>query len=131
MLGFTDNIEHLTEDNTDFRRVLYTGQNIQLVLMCLQAGEDIGEEIHDDRDQFFRFEAGVGEVWIDDVANAVKADDGVIVPAGAKHNVVNTGDVPLKLYTIYGPPEHIDGTVHATKAQADAEHEHFDGVTTE
>lgn len=131
MLGFTDNIEHLTEENTDFRRVLYTGQNIQLVLMCLQAGEDIGEEIHDDRDQFFRFEAGVGEVWIDDVANAVKADDGVIVPAGAKHNVVNTGDVPLKLYTIYGPPEHIDGTVHATKAQADAEHEHFDGVTTE
>lgn len=131
MLGFTDNIEHLTEENTDFRRVLYTGQNIQLVLMCLQTGEDIGEEIHDDRDQFFRFEAGVGEVWIDDVANAVKANDGVIVPAGAKHNVVNTGDVPLKLYTIYGPPEHIDGTVHATKAQADAEHEHFDGVTTE
>lgn len=131
MKGFVDNIEKLTEENDDFRQVLYTGQNIQLVLMTIQPGEDIGEEIHDDRDQFFRFEAGTGEVWIDDVANPVKSDDGVVVPAGSKHNVVNTGSEPLRLYTIYGPPEHIDGTNHKTKADADASHEHFDGRTTE
>ncbi|MGP6085619.1 cupin domain-containing protein [Antarctobacter jejuensis] len=131
MKGFADNIEKLTLDNADFRQVLYTGQNLQLVLMTLQPGEEIGEEIHDDRDQFFRFEAGVGEVLIDGTANRVKADDGVIVPAGAKHNVVNTGSEPLRLYTIYGPPEHLDGTVHKTKAEADASHEHFDGKTTE
>ena len=131
MIGFSDNIERLTEENDNFRKVLYTGQNIQLVLMALQPGEEIGEEIHNDRDQFFRFETGRGEVWIDDVANRVKADDGVIVPAGAKHNVVNTGSEPLRLYTIYGPPEHVDGTIHKTKADADASQEHFDGRTTE
>ncbi|MHA6325502.1 cupin domain-containing protein [Roseivivax sp. CAU 1753] len=131
MQGFADNIEKLTEDNDNFRQVLYTGQNLQLVLMALKPGEEIGEEIHDDRDQFFRFETGTGEVRIDDVVNKVKADDGVIVPAGAKHNVVNTGSEPLRLYTIYGPPEHLDGTVHATKADADSSHEHFDGKTTE
>ena len=131
MKGFADNIEKLTEENGDFRRVLYTGQNLQLVLMTLHQGEDIGEEIHDDRDQFFRFETGAGEVWIDGVANRVKADDGVIVPAGARHNVINTGSQPLRLYTIYGPPEHLDGTIHKTKADAGASHEHFDGQTTE
>lgn len=131
MKGFADDIEKLTEENNNFRKVLYTGTNLQLVLMALQPGEEIGEEVHDDRDQFFRFETGNGEVWIDDVVNQVKADDGVIVPAGAKHNVVNTGTEPLRLYTIYGPPEHLDGTLHATKAQADAAHEHFDGQTTE
>lgn len=131
MKGFVDNIESLTEDNDTFRKVLYTGKNLQLVLMTMQPGEEIGEEIHEDRDQFFRIEAGQGEIWIDGVANKVKADDGIIVPAGAKHNVVNTGSVPLKLYTIYGPPEHREGTVHVTKADADADHEHFDGRTTE
>ncbi|MGJ8623895.1 MAG: cupin domain-containing protein [Yoonia sp.] len=131
MKGFADDIEKLTEENNNFRKVLYTGTNLQLVLMALQPGEEIGEEVHDDRDQFFRFETGNGEVWIDDVANQVKADDGVIVPAGAKHNVVNTGTEPLRLYTIYGPPEHLDGTLHTTKAAADAAHEHFDGQTTE
>lgn len=131
MIGFVDNIEELTEENTDFRRVLYTGQNLQLVLMTLQPGEDIGEEIHSDRDQFFRIEMGEGVVTIDEVETMFKADDGIIVPAGAKHNVANTGTEPLKLYTIYGPPEHLDGTVHATKAVADAAHEHFDGRTTE
>jgi mannose-6-phosphate isomerase-like protein (cupin superfamily) len=131
MKGFASDIERLTEENSNFRQVLYTGQNLQLVLMALQPGEEIGEEIHDDRDQFFRFEAGSGEVWIDGVINKVKADDGVIVPAGAKHNVVNTGSEPLRLYTIYGPPEHLEGTVHKTKADADASHEHFDGRTTE
>jgi mannose-6-phosphate isomerase-like protein (cupin superfamily) len=131
MKGFADNIERLTEDNTDFRRVLYTGKNLQLVLMNLRPGDEIGAEVHEDRDQFFRIEMGTGEVLIDGVANKVKADDGIIVPAGARHNVVNTGTEPLKLYTIYGPPEHVDKTVHATKAVADAAHEHFDGKTTE
>ena len=131
MKGFTANIEKLTEDNTDFRRVLYTGHNLQLVLMALPPGCDIGSEVHDDRDQFFRIEAGSGEVWIDDVCNKVKADDAVIVPQGAKHNVINTGTEPLKLYTIYGPPEHIDGTLRRTKEEAEANHEHFDGKTTE
>ncbi|SFA71380.1 Mannose-6-phosphate isomerase, cupin superfamily [Poseidonocella pacifica] len=131
MKGFADNIEKLTEENDLFRNVLYTGQNLQLVLMSLKPGEEIGEETHDDRDQFFRFETGSGQVWIDGAANEVKADDAVIVPAGAKHNVVNTGAEPLRLYTIYGPPEHLDGTIHKTKADADASHEHFDGRTTE
>ncbi|WP_029041580.1 cupin domain-containing protein [Cucumibacter marinus] len=131
MKGFADNIEKLTEQNNDFRRVLYTGHNLQLVLMALQPGEEIGEEVHHDRDQFFRFETGTGEVLIDGNVNPVKADDGVVVPAGANHNVINTGSEPLRLYTIYGPPEHIEGTVHATKADADAAHEHFDGRTTE
>lgn len=131
MKGFVGDIEDLTEDNELFRRVLYTGRNLQLVLMSLNPGEEIGEEVHDDRDQFFRFEEGKGEVIIDGVANPVEDDIAVIVPAGAKHNVRNTGDEPLRLYTIYGPPEHIDGTVHATKAEADASHEHFDGRTTE
>ena len=117
MKGFADNIEKLTEENNNFRQVLYTGQNIQ--------------EVHEDRDQFFRFEQGTGEVRIDGVANQVSADDGVIVPAGALHNVVNTGSTPLRLYTIYGPPEHLDGTIHKSKADADASHEHFDGRTTE
>ena len=131
MMGFVGDIEKLTEGNDLFRKVLYTGQNIQLVLMALKPGEEIGSEVHDDRDQFFRFETGQGEVWIDGTANQVKADDGVIVPAGAEHNVVNTGAEILRLYTIYGPPEHIEGTVHTTKAEADASHEHFDGKTTE
>ena len=131
MKGFADNIEKMTEDNDDFRRVLYTGKNLQLVLMAIQPGEEIGEEVHEDRDQFFRIETGEGEVWIDGVSNKVKADDGIVVPAGAKHNVVNSGSEPLKLYTLYGPPEHADGTVHAAKADADSAHEHFDGRTTE
>lgn len=131
MEGFADNIEKLTEQNDNFRQVLYTGHNIQLVLMAIQPGDDIGEEVHEDRDQFFRFEEGRGEVWIDGVANQIKADNGVIVPAGARHNVVNTGSDPLRLYTIYGPPEHLEGTTHKTKADADAAHEHFDGTTTE
>jgi len=131
MKGYVDNIEKATEDNDDFRRVLYTGHNLQLVLMAIQPGEEIGEEVHDDRDQFFRIEGGEGEIWIDDVCHKVKADDGVIVPQGAKHNVISTGKEPLRLYTIYGPPEHIDGTVHRTCADAHAAHEHFDGRTTE
>jgi mannose-6-phosphate isomerase-like protein (cupin superfamily) len=129
--GFVDNIEKLTVENADFRRVLYTGQNMQLVLMSIKPGGEIGEEVHDDRDQFFRIEQGEGVISIDGVDHAVKDDDGVIVPQGARHNVRATGDRPLKLYTIYGPPEHIDGTVHKTCDDAKAAHEHFDGRTTE
>jgi len=131
MKGFVDDIEKLTEDNEDFRRVLYTGHNLQLVLMSLEPGDEIGEEVHEDRDQFFRIEAGEGEVWIDGKCHKVSADDGIVVPQGARHNVVNRGDEPFKLYTIYGPPEHVDGTVHKTKKEADSAHEHFDGKTTE
>ncbi|MBK8907019.1 MAG: cupin domain-containing protein [Rhodospirillales bacterium] len=131
MKGFVDDIEKLTEENDDFRRVLYTGHNLQLVLMAIQPGDEIGEEVHDDRDQFFRIEAGEGEIWIDGARHKVKADDGVIVPQGARHNVVSTGTEPLRLYTIYGPPEHVDGTIHSTCKEANAAHEHFDGKTTE
>ena len=131
MQGFVADIEKLTVENTDFRRVLYTGKYLQLVLMILQPGDEIGAEVHEDRDQFFRIESGSGEVRIDGKATPIKDDDAVIVPAGARHNVVNTGDKPLTLYTLYGPPEHRDGVVHKTKAEADASEEHFDGKTTE
>lgn len=129
MKGFVENIEQLTLDNTDFRRVLYTGKHLQLVLMTLQAGDDIGEEVHAGHDQFFRIESGKGEVLIDGTRHPVEDDDAIIVPAGARHNVTNTGTAPLKLYTLYAPPEHKDGVVHPTKA--DASEEHFDGLTTE
>jgi mannose-6-phosphate isomerase-like protein (cupin superfamily) len=131
MKGFVEDIEELTKANGDFRRVIYTGKHLQLVLMALDAGEEIGEEVHEDHDQFFRVEKGKGEVWIDDVRTKIKADDAIVVPAGARHNVVNSGDKPLKLYTIYGPPEHRDGVVHKTKAIAQAGEEHFDGATSE
>ena len=131
MKGFIGDIEALTVANAHFRRVLYTGRNLQLVLMTLQPGEEIGEEVHDDRDQFFRVEKGRGEVWIDGVRSAVADDDAIVVPAGARHNLANTGDAPLHLYTIYGPPEHVDGTLHRTKAEAHAHEAHFGGRTTE
>lgn len=130
MKGFIANIEDLTTRNTNFRQVLYTGENLQLVLMALKPGEEIGEEVHDDRDQFFRIEAGEGEVWIDGKKNKVKDDDAIVVPGGARHNVVNTGKQALKLYTVYGPPEHKHGTLHRTKADVAVE-AHFDGRTTE
>jgi mannose-6-phosphate isomerase-like protein (cupin superfamily) len=131
MKGFVSDIEALTEENRDFRRVVYTGRNLQLVLMAIEPGGDIGEEVHDDRDQFFRIEKGKGEVVIDGHRSAIKSDDAVIVPAGARHNVINTGEKPLQLYTLYAPPEHRDALVHATKAEAKASKEHFDGKTTE
>jgi mannose-6-phosphate isomerase-like protein (cupin superfamily) len=133
MKGYVDNIEKRTVENEDFRRVLYTGKNIQLVLMTLPPGYDIGEEVHEDRDQFFRIEEGQGEVRIDGVPNKVSDDFAVIVPAGARHNVINTGDKPLRLYTIYGPPEHRDKVVHKTREDAERDHDndHWDGETTE
>ena len=129
MKGYIDDIEKVTEDNGDYRRVLYTGKHLQLVLMALQPGEEIGEEVHEGHDQFFRFEAGNGELHIDGAVHAIGTDIGVIVPAGACHNVVNTGDAPLKLYTLYGPPEHRDDVLQPTKA--DEREEHFDGVPSE
>ena len=131
MRGFVDDIEKMTEHNSDFRRVLYTGRQLQLVLMSIAPGEEIGEEVHRDRDQFFRVEVGKGEVWVDGHTSRIEGDFGILVPAGARHNIRNTGTRPLKLYTLYGPPEHADGTVHATKADAMASKEHFAGQTTE
>ncbi len=130
--GYVVDIEKETERNTDFRRVLYTGKHSQLVLMSIRPREEIGEETHNDVDQFFRFEEGEGKVIIDGVGHRVKDGNGVIVPAGAKHNVINTSKlVNLKLYTIYSPPEHQDGVVRHTKKEAMASEEHFDGRTTE
>lgn len=129
--GFVGDIEELTGENSDFRRVLYTGKNLQLVLMAIQPGDEIGEETHADRDQFFRVEKGKGEVWIDGHRSKIKSDVGIIIPAGTRHNIVNTGEKPLRLYTLYAPPEHRDGIVRATKAEADAKEEHFDGKTSE
>lgn len=131
MKGFVDNIERLTEENENFRKALYTGHYLQLVLMALKPGEEIGEEVHDDRDQFFRVEAGEGELSIDGVTHRVSADMAMIVPAGARHNVRNTGAETLKLYTLYGPPEHRREVLQRTKAEAESEHEHFDGRTSE
>ena len=132
MKGFKSNIEKDTLSNSDFRHVLYTGKYSQLVLMSLKPGEEIGEEVHKTVDQFFRFEKGTGTVSIDGVKHKVDDGDAVVVPAGSKHNVINTSKTAeLKLYTIYSPPEHIDGTVRKTKADALAEPEEFDGKTTE
>jgi mannose-6-phosphate isomerase-like protein (cupin superfamily) len=133
MNGFHDDIERLTAENSDFRRVLYTGGHLQLVQMSLPPGCDIGAEVHEDRDQFFRFEEGEGEVDIDDNTYRVSDGSGVVVPAGARHNVRNTGTAALKLYTLYGPPEHKDGVVQSTKEEAEARHhaEEWDGETSE
>ncbi len=130
--GYVASLESETKKNVDFRRVLYTGKHSQLVLMCLKPGEEIGMETHNDVDQFFRFEEGEGKVVIDGVEHLVKDGMGVVVPAGAKHNVVNTSkNKELKLYTIYSPPEHQDKVVRHIKAEALAKEEHYDGKTTE
>jgi mannose-6-phosphate isomerase-like protein (cupin superfamily) len=132
MKGFKANIEKGTLENRGFRKVLYTGIHSQLVLMSLRPKEEIGMETHTENDQFFRFEAGLGKVIID--GNVYEVGDGVaiIVPAGAKHNIINISDSKeLKLYTIYSPPHHKDGIVRATKEEAEANDEEFDGKTTE
>jgi mannose-6-phosphate isomerase-like protein (cupin superfamily) len=131
MQGFVGSIEDLSEKNSDFRRVLYTGKRLQLVVMTLKPGEEIGEEVHDDGDQFFRVEEGEGEVRIDGKRSRIKSGDAVLIPAGARHNIVNTSKESLHVYTLYAPPEHRDRTVHATKADADKSSEHFDGKTSE
>lgn len=128
MNGYVTNIEKATLENENYRKVLYTAKNSQLVLMTIQPGDEIGEEIHE-LDQFIRLEAGKARVTLDGVEHSLEDDWAVVIPAGTKHNVVNVGDEPVRLYSVYSPPEHKDGTVHATKA--DDKEEHFDGMTTE
>ena len=130
MKGFIQDIEALAVANVDFRRVLYTAGHCQLVLMALQPKEEIGAEVHE-LDQFFRVEQGSGEAVLDGVRSAIRAGFAVVVPAGAHHNIINTGDVPLTLYTLYSPPKHRDGVVHHTRREAEADDERFDGKTTE
>jgi mannose-6-phosphate isomerase-like protein (cupin superfamily) len=130
MKGFVQNIENLAVNNEEFRRVLYTAKNCQLVLMALKPHEEIGMEVHH-LDQFFRVEEGEGEAILDGVHTAIRPGFAVLVPAGTNHNIINTGGVPLKLYTLYAPPNHRDGIVHHTRAEAEADNEHFDGKTTE
>ena len=131
MHGYKENIEELTLQNDNFRKVIYTAPHLQLVLMSLKVGEDIGLETHTDNDQFFRIESGEGKCKIDNNEYPIKDGDAIIVPAGAKHNIINTGNTPLKLYTIYGPPHHQDGILRITKQDADREDEKFNGKTTE
>ena len=130
MKGFVENIEDVAVRNAEFRRVLYTATHCQLVVMALKPHEEIGAEVHT-LDQFFRVEEGTGEAVLDGVRTPIRAGFAVVVPAGARHNIINTGSVPLKLYTLYAPPNHRDGVVHHTRADAEADNEHFDGGTTE
>lgn len=132
MKGFVTDIERAALENENFRKVLYTDQRVQLVAMSLLPGEEIGEEVHE-LDQFIRVEAGEGSAVLEGVAHALKDGSAVVVPQGTRHNIINTSsEKPMKLYTLYAPPNHKDGTVHRTKADAEADlGEHFDGVTTE
>jgi mannose-6-phosphate isomerase-like protein (cupin superfamily) len=130
MKGFVQNIKDIAVENEAFRRVLYTAKNCQLVVMALKPKEEIGMEVHQ-LDQFFRVEEGTGEAVLDGVRTSISAGFAVLVPAGANHNIINTGSAPLKLYTLYAPPNHRDGVVHRTRAEAEADNEHFDGKTTE
>lgn len=132
MKGYHADIEEVTKGNNDFRRVLYTGKHSQLVAMSLNPGEDIGLEVHEENDQFFRIEEGSGKCVIDGNEYEIKDDDAIIVPAGAEHNIINTSsDQAMKLYTIYSPSHHKDGIVRQTKEEALANEEDFDGTTTE
>jgi len=130
MKGFVQNIEGLAVNNNKFRQVLYTTKNSQLVLMSLKPQEDIGAEIHK-VDQFFRVEEGSGEAVLNGARTAIKAGSAVLVPAGVNHNIINTGSVPMKLYTLYAPPNHRDGVIHESRADAEGDTERFNGKTTE
>ena len=130
MKGYIQDIEAIATRNEDFRKVLYTAKHCQLVVMALMPNEEIGAEVHK-LDQFFRVEDGTGEAILDGVRTAIRAGFAILVPAGATHNIVNTGSAPLKLYTLYAPPNHRDGVVHHTRAQAEADTEQFDGKTSE
>lgn len=131
MKGFKDNIQKRTIDNTNFRKVVYTGKNLQLVLMSLEPGDEIGMEIHPHNDQFFRIERGVALCLIDGNELVLRAGDAVLIPAGAKHNLINTGVDAFKMYTIYGPPGHYKGTIHSTKRDSVEHEELFTGATSE
>jgi mannose-6-phosphate isomerase-like protein (cupin superfamily) len=131
MKGYVINLEKETLANDDFRRVLYTAKNCQLVLMSLKPGEEIGMEVHE-LDQFLRFEKGEGKAILDGVEHPLSDGFAVVVPAGTNHNFINTSATEdLKLYTLYSPPEHQDGVIRHTKTEAEASEEHFDGVTSE
>lgn len=130
MNGYITNIEQLSIENENFRKVLYTDKNSQLVLMSLHAGEDIGMEVHD-VDQFFRVEKGNGTAILNGISHDISDGSVIVIPAGAEHNIINSGSESMKLYTLYMPPHHKDGVVHATKAEAETDSEHFDGKTTE
>ena len=130
MSGFVQDIESLAIKNDEFRRVVYTAKHCQLVVMALKPKEEIGAEVHK-LDQFFRVEEGTGEAVLAGVRTAIRPGFAVLVPAGTNHNIINTGSVPMKLYTLYSPPNHRDGVVHHTRAEAEADNEHFDGKTTE
>lgn len=130
MKGFVQDIEELAIKNEEFRRVLYTAKHCQLVVMALKPKEEIGAEVHR-LDQFFRVEDGNGEVVLDGIRTPIGDGFAIVVPAGMNHNIINTGNVPLKLYTLYAPPNHRDGVVHHTRADAEADDEGFDGKTTE
>jgi len=130
MKGYVQDIEGIAVRNEEFRRVLYTAGNCQLVVMALKPKEDIGMEVHK-LDQFFRVEEGTGEAVLDGVKTAIRAGFALVIPAGTNHNIINTGGVPMKLYTLYSPPNHRDGVVHHTRAEAEKDDEHFDGKTTE
>ena len=130
MKGFVQNIESLAVENLNFRKVIYTAKNSQLVLMSLKPQEDIGAEIHK-VDQFFRVEEGAGEAVLNGARTAIQAGFAVLVPAGVNHNIINTGTVPMKLYTLYAPPNHRDGVIHKSRSDAEGDTEHFNGKTTE
>ena len=130
MQGYVENIEKAALENENFRKVLYTAKHCQLVLMVLQPGEDIGSEVHE-LDQFLRIESGSGKAVINDIEYPIADGSAIIVPEGAKHNIINSGESVMKLYTLYAPPEHMDQVVRVTKAEAMASEEHFDGKTTE
>jgi mannose-6-phosphate isomerase-like protein (cupin superfamily) len=123
MDGFLTNIEEATLDNDNFRKVIFTAPHSQLVLMSLNPGEDIGMEIHADNDQFIRIETGKGRAILNGKESDISDDWAIVVPAGTEHNIINTGDTPMKLYTLYSPPEHPDGTIHQTKEEAMEEEE--------
>ncbi len=132
MKGYVDNIEKLSLANESFRKVLYTAKHSQLVLMSLLPNEEIGEEVHEENDQFLRIEKGTGKAVIDGNEYALEDGSAVVVPAGAKHNIINTSATePMRLYTIYSPAHHRDGVEHKTKAVAQVDVEEFDGTTTE
>lgn len=132
MKGYVANIGKASEENNNFRKVLYTGKHSQLVVMSLLPRQDIGEEVHDTVDQFIRIEDGVGKAVLDGVEQAIESEWAVVIPAGTRHNIINTSpDKHMKLYTIYSPPEHQDGVVRATKEEAENQPEEFDGKTTE
>ena len=131
MKGYITNIEKLSLENDNFRKVLYTSKNGQLVLMSLLPGEEIGEEVHD-VDQFLRVEKGAGKAILNGVAQNISDGSIILVPAGAKHNIINEGEDSMKLYTLYMPPHHRDGVVHKTKAEGESDAtDIFEGKTTE